>query len=342
MKHGLLLFWLLSLTGFTREAQPLQFRFEMYEGDAVILDALEKRLLQGGAPAVEAVGKIPDFVRSGRVEMVEELEFEAASGQRKKEASSTRMLKLDDLGGEVCDGLSVDSDPVFDERGGSIDMNLHVEWGRKEGRDVKTTRITTSVILPSGEPVLLARWAEGEVDRMLMVTGTAPGVAKAEGSPEAGTGRGRLVYVDTIVYKSAVDAEAGRGPVARMLFPSRSGQRAKMEDHVMVLFDVDGRGTMDAASVGMMVEMDPLVDEGGGSVELDAAVDYSEEPGGTERTVDGVRIPRVEIHRARAQLTLKDGEAGTVEMEKLTLVDSKGQPEEWRVRQGIRLTGPGG
>jgi hypothetical protein len=337
MKHGLLLFWLLILTGFTCEAQPLQFRFEMYEGDAVILDALEKRLLQGGAPAVEAVGKIPDFVRSGRVEMVEELEFEAASGQRKKEASSTRMLKLDDLGGEVCDGLSVDSDPVFDERSGSIDLNLHVEWGRKEGRNVKTTRVTTSVTLPSGEPVLLARWAEGEVDRMLMVTGTVPGVAKAEGSREAEL----LVYVDTVVYKSAADAEAGRGPVARMLFPSRSGQRARMEDHVMVLFDVDGRGTMDAASVGMMVEMDPLVEEGGGSVELDAAVDYSEEPGGTERTADGVRIPLVVIHRARAQSTLKDGGVGTLEMEKLTLVDSKGQPDEWRMTQGIRLTGSG-
>ena len=52
----------------TSFAQDIEFQFHIHQMEPTIGQALEGRLIAGGDAAAEAVAKLPDFVRQGRVE----------------------------------------------------------------------------------------------------------------------------------------------------------------------------------------------------------------------------------------------------------------------------------
>jgi len=269
---------------------------------------------------------MPDLERSRRVKLAEEISLQTPSGQRTKGASSQRMLKVEAQEYEIPEGLSLEIDPVMHEAGGVVDFNLFVEFARKDGRDVRISRLSVASVAQLEVPTLLMRWQEGQTDRILMATFTETGGASPSPVPSEALD---VLYVDTTLYESASDASAARDAVGRIVFPSRTGQRAKGEDYVPVTYEVGGR--LADLNTGLTVEIDPALDSATRTLDLTASIEFTEEGSGTERDASGERFPRMEIRRSLCTSeSFKNGDTKTLPMKLFSLVDTTGQADDWQ------------
>jgi len=228
---------------------------------------------------------------------------------------------------EVVDGLGLEIDPVIGSSGTVVDVNLAGEYSERSRNGAKLYRLTTSVAMKTDQPILLSRWQEGE--EILMFVGSA----KTELPGGAIPGAVPVVYIDAAFYESAADVRASREPVARALFPSRSGQRARSEMVESLSFDAGGG--LEMVDLGLIVEVDSVLDDSGAAIDLNSAVQFNAKSGGSERLVSGERVPKVEMRTVQKTLQLQDSQTEIVDVEIHTLGNR--EPDDWKASLGFRL-----
>lgn len=329
MRHLQVTLLVASIALGTTQAQQIDFQFQLYKADATIADALQSRLIEGGEPADQAMAKMPDFVRQRRVALDAEVTIQTPSGQRAKGASSQKMLEVDDEW-KVVDGLNIELDPVLDAASSLVDLNISAEYCTKDGSAVKMHRLTSASVLKVGTASLLSRWQED--DDILLLLGTA-----SLATPPAGaTGKASsLIYIDCTLYESDADAQAKRNPVQSIVFPSRSGQRAKCEITVPMSYEFGGSLTY--TNLGYSIEVDPVIGADGITVDLNAAVFSAEKRSGSERLPDGTRLPKVDILTSSLKTSLTDGNSKVVDLEKGTLGGMQLGPDSAKALLGVKV-----
>ncbi|MEM1295285.1 MAG: hypothetical protein AAGH89_07960 [Verrucomicrobiota bacterium] len=328
MRHFHQTLLILGLLQGVVQAQQIDFHFQLYKADATIADALQSRLIEGGEPAELAMSKMPDFVRQRRVELEAELKIQTPSGQRAKSASSQRMLEVDD-DWEVVDGIQIELDPVLDASSSMVDLNIHAEYSVKDGSAVKMHRLTTASLVKVGTTSLLSRWQEE--DEILLLLGTAS-LTTPPGTPSEDR---RLIFVECTIYGSDIDAQAKRNPLTSIVFPSRSGQRAKCE--ITIPFAYEYAGSQTYTNLGYAVEIDPVIGADGKTVDINAAVFSAEKRSGSERLADGSRIPRVDILTSRPTASMIDGDSNGFDINKSTLGGAPPTQDPAKAVLGIKI-----
>tara|TARA_R110002096_G_scaffold200639_11_gene384714 strand:- start:7592 stop:8590 length:999 start_codon:yes stop_codon:yes gene_type:complete len=310
------------------QAQTIDFHFQLFELDDAIADALQPRLIDGGPTAAQTMAKMQDFVRQRRVGLEADFNIQTASGQRAKGTSSQKTLELEDER-EVTDGLQIELDPVLDASASVVDLNLAAEYAQRDGGDVKIRRLTTSSLLKVGIPALLTRWQEGDEILFLIVTATHPGPQSAPAKPN------RQIFIDAAMYESDADAQAQRDPVARVVFPSRSGQRARNEISVPMFFETGGG--LEVHNLGYHVEVDPVIGVDGSTIDLAASLSHGNKRGGSERLADGTRLPKVEIRTSNASQQLTDGQSKLSAVLQTTLGGAQSAADTWKANLGVKI-----
>ncbi|MEM0968471.1 MAG: hypothetical protein AAGJ31_03900, partial [Verrucomicrobiota bacterium] len=300
----------------------------LLQADAAIADALQSRLMDGGEPADQAMSKIPDFVRQRRVSLEAELKVQTPSGQRARGASTQKRIEVDDEW-EVVDGLQIELDPVLDASGSLVDLNINAEYSVKAGSAVKIHGLTTASLVKVGTTSLLSRWQEE--DDILLLLGTAS-LATPPGKPAE---EHQLIFVECTMYGSAADAQAKRNPVSSIVFPSRSGQRAKSEITIPLSYEHSGSQTY--TNLGYSVEINPVIDSDGTAVDLNAAVFSAEKRSGSERLPDGSRLPKVDILTSKLTASLIDGSSDVFDITKSTLGGAQVGPDPAKAVLGIKI-----
>lgn len=332
----LLLLIIVGLPAREAHAQAIDFQFHVYKLDVKTADALQARLIAGGDTAVQVAARLPDFVKQQRVSLEAELSFQVQAGQRAKEASSERMLEVNERFREVneiwevADGLELEIDARPDTTGSIIDIDMFARFSDRSKEGVKVRELTASLSVLAGVPFLVSRWQEGE--EVLMFVGTA--LASSSSAPGiVGEGR-QMIYLDGAFYSSAANAKAGREQLGRIVVPARQGTRAKSEIYVVLIYDV--ADVRDSRNLGFKIESNAKVEQSG---VIDSAVilEYARKTGKRDRLPDGTRVPEIEIRRARVSLHLKDGESKTVDAEISSLGNPAAKTDTWKMTVLCRL-----
>ena len=261
-------------------AQEIEFEFSVYRMEAVIATALEERLIQGGAIAVETVAKLPDFEKQKRVIKEDSFIMKAPLGERTRKASSENVLMMP--WGESKDGLEVEIDPVIVD--GVVDWKLHATYTRKDRDEPLEKTYTGRVAGRSGEPIFICRW-QWDDDLLLLLAEARTGEASPDSTKIETQG-----YIETAFFPSGPDAAAGRNRFASTRFVVRSGQRTKVE---MTQW-LDDDNIPDDEQPGLRTIADPVLLPDG-RMKLTAESTYSIKAGGRARGDEGERITRLEI-----------------------------------------------
>lgn len=263
--------------------QDVSMQFSLYRTDAKFGDALQAKLLTGGQEATQAMGKMPDLIRQGRAKLEAELKQQTPDKQRAVASSGNKMHKNPD-DSEAKLGFEIEFEPVIST--GVIHCRLAAQYNL-EGKDgVKSHLLTSMFTAKSGTPVLISRWQEGDGCLMLVATATFD-------SPAA-TGPIRMLYLDTTFFQSESDAKANRNPVARAVYPAKSGQRTSSSVQSSLYYKVDEDWEMEP--VGWNVEAAPVLTADDASVSLSVVATHQQATGDKRKLPDGARIPEV-IHR---------------------------------------------
>ena len=315
-------------------AQQIDFNFQVFKLDAKIADALQLRLIDGGDPAVQAIAKMPDFIKQSKASLEAELIFQAQSGQRIKEASSKRLLEVNkryrevNEVWEVADGIELDMIGSLDSSGRIIDVDIFASFSSRSAAGVKVRQLTSSLSVETGVPFFLSRWQEGE--DVLLLVGTATSSPPA-GAATASSKPRQMIYLDVAFYQSAADAQTRRNQVGRITVPSLSGKGVKSEIFVVLIYDT--ATAMDARNLGFKVKSDFKTDPSG-AVDSTMILEHIRETGGRDRLPDGTRVPKLEIREARPVFQMKDGETRTVNAAISSLGNPKPMPDAWTLTVG--------
>lgn len=303
------------------QAQQIDFEFQLLSGDQTTIDFLQDRLIAGGEDAKQVGEKLPNIIQSRRLELVESVKIQSASGKRAVKKSSERMVEIAD-DWETNEGMSVEIDPVL-MQGGALDININYEWLRKTGRDYRFDRQTFSTSCATNAPVLLQRISEGDEHLALVMTAATaqPGANPAPAQP--------AVYLEFAFYESAAAAEGKKDAAARVVFPNRSGQRAKAE-RVSPLFYEEG-GAEQSYNIGYSIEADLVLTDSPKAVQINCNIENAERFSGTDRTANGDRIPKVTIRRALGVAATNLGETVVKAVEESSLADfADVKPSNWK------------
>lgn len=224
---------------------------------------------------------------------------------------------------EPVDGLQLQCDAVIGPSGSLVDCNVTAEFAERSRGGATIWSVTTSLVAKPGAPFLVSRWQQGEANRLLV--GTLGLAQKTSGK----AGSHRFVYVDAVVYESAADAQAQRNPVARVVFPTRSGQLAQAKIGVPVPGGLE--------PLGLVAKIDPVLDATGTAVDLISDVSYVEKGSGQERLASGERVPRQEIRAAQIKATVANGTSEVAEMQLSSAPGAPSKPSGWQAATGCSI-----
>jgi len=310
-------------------AQQIDFKFQVYKLDVIIADALQERLIDGGDPALQAIAKMPDFVKQKKASLEAELNFQTQSGQRANKASSKNMLEGNtrfreiDEKWEIVDGLDVEMDASLDPGGRIIDVDMYATFAMSSDQTpegAKVRQLTSSFSMITGVPFLVSRWQEGEEVLLFVGTATAPS------SSTASTQTRQMIYQDVAFYRSAADAKTQRDQIGRITTSSRSGTKSKSQIYVIIVYDT--AVAMDSHDLGFKIESDSKTNPSG-AIDFSMVLEHTSKTGRSERMPDGTRAPELEIREARPVLQMKDGEVKTVSANILSLGNPVAKPDAW-------------
>ncbi|MCG8600719.1 MAG: hypothetical protein MI807_11295 [Verrucomicrobiales bacterium] len=281
----------LSLT--FAQAEEIAFTFHIHKMEPTIGEALEGRLIAGGEVAAQALAKLPDFVRQGRVEEVATLAITTPSGERAAGKSSEGTVSLPSR--EAVDGLEIEIDPVLEN--GNVNLNYYASFTTLVKGDPRERAVTTQTSGQVGQPMILCRWQID--DEWLLLTGTA----NAAGAEENGTPKGEVLFVESAYYDSASAAKFNRDRLASTLIPCLSGQSCRSE----IVEWIDDENIIEDEQPGFRSYLTPALNDDG-TLKLRAACGYIIESGGRTRLDNGDRVRRLKIRDVNEMLELKEGE----------------------------------
>ncbi|MEM9015399.1 MAG: hypothetical protein AAGC68_00195 [Verrucomicrobiota bacterium] len=290
----LFVFGCLSVAG----AEEVKVRFDLYGVEPAIGLALEQRLIDGGPGAIEAIAKLPDFIRQRRVEEVASVEIETVSGDRMRAKSSEAMITLPFH--ETTAGLDVEIDPLVE--GGALNMNLQATYTTAD-KDRPTERvITTQTAGLNGVPMLICRWQRDREWLLLVATPTFDG--SADSSPLVSN----LIYIESAFYPTVSSANAGRDLIVSARFPCRSDQRCAAEFTSWI----DDENIVESDQPGFRTVVDAVLQDDGRVTAMVEST-FVVESGGRTRLESGERVRRLEIREM----------SDTIEMEENKLAGRK-------------------
>lgn len=277
----------------TSFAQDIEFQFHIHQMEPAIGQALEGRLIAGGDAAAEAVAKLPDFVRQGRVEEAVALSLTTPAGERAigKSGEGTVMLPSRD----AVKGLEIEIDPAL--QNGFINLNFYASFTTIVKGDPRERVVTSQTKGQSGQPMLLCRWQFD--DEWLLLTGTAT-VAGGDTSSKAPND---VLFVESAYYDSASAAKFNRDRLASTLIPCLSGQSCRSE----IVGWIEDENIIEDEQPGFRSYLTPALYEDG-TLKLRATCGYIIESGGRTRLDNGDRVRRLKIRDVSEMLELKEGE----------------------------------
>jgi len=318
-------------------AQQIDFQFQVYKLDANIADALQARLIDGGDPAVQAIARMPDFIKQKKASLEAELNFQTQSGQRANEASSKRKVEGNkrfreiDEKWELVNGLDIELEASLDPGGRIIDVDMYATFARSSDQTPEGTKVrqlTSLFSMVTGVPFLVSRWQEGE-DIFLFTA-----MASTSSAPAVSTQTRQMVYLDVAFYQSAADAKAKRDQIGRITSSSRSGTKSKSQIYVIIVYDT--ATAMDSHDLGFKVESSSKTNPSG-AVDLSMVLEHTSKTGRKERMPDGTRAPQLEIREALPSLQMKDGETETMKVGVSSLANPKAKPDTWIMTVGCKI-----
>lgn len=318
------IFFLACLSLLPAHGEEIELTFHVYQMEPAIGAALEERLIAGGAAAVEAMDKLPDFARQGRVTELDSLSFAAPSDERTVRKSKNSTIALPTR--EAADGLEVEIDPVL--RGSIIDFSFYASFTTQEKEDIRERGVTSQTQGQSGIPMLLCRWQMK--DEWILLTGTATvrGVEETESPPD------EVIYIESAYYQSSASAKIGRDKLASTRTPCRSGQRSRSE----IIGWLDDENILEDDQPGFRSLLDPVLKEDG-ILELRVDCGLVAEVGGRTRLESGERVRRLEMRDVSDLLEMKEGEPAGRKAELSRLNDNKTVADE-SVAAFLFLRGP--
>ncbi|MDF1861198.1 MAG: hypothetical protein P1U87_13360 [Verrucomicrobiales bacterium] len=302
------IFFLACFSLLPAHGEEIEFTFHVYQMEPAIGAALEDRLIAGGAAAAEAMDKLPDFVRQGRVTELDSLAFTAPPDERTVKKSKDSTITLPTR--EAADGLEVEVDPFL--QGSIINLNFYASFTTQKKEDIRERGVTSQTQCQSGIPMLLCRWQMKDEWLLLTGTATAPGGGKPE--PSAGD----VLYLESAYYQSGASAKSGRDKLASTRTACRSGQRCRSE----IIGWLDDENILEDDQPGFRSLLDPVLKEDG-ILEVRVDCGLVVEAGGRTRLESGERVRRLEMRDVSGLLVMKEGEPAGRKAELSRLNDNK-------------------
>ena len=307
----LLPFLLLS----TAQAEEIRFTFQVYQADPAIGIALEDRLIAGGEAAAQAVEKLPDFVRQGRLEELANLAFTSPSGERTVQKSEEGgLVSLPTR--EASEGLEIEIDPV--SQNGTIDLNIFAAFITRDKGDPIERTLTTQTRGRLGTPLLLGRWQRE--DEWILLLGTAT----VDGTDPAPSVAGEVLYIESAYYPSATAAKFGRDTLASTRIPCLNGQRCRSQ----IIGWIDDENILEDDQPGFRSVVDPKLNEDG-TLTLGVGCGFIVEAGGRTRLDSGERVRRLELRDVSDTLQLTEGEPAGRKATVAGLDDIKAEEDDY-------------
>lgn len=298
------------------KAENLNFLFRMYQTDPNIADAVQADLISGGDDAMQAFAIMPDLVTKGRAKLEFELKKQTLDKQKSNVSSGDKQRKNPD--GSVRNmGLNIEFQATLAP--GRIDCFLSSDCVLEEKDGLTSPNVNTAFVAKSGIPVLLGRWQEGDISRLLVV------VIESEKPTEPLSPPGRMIYVDTSVYQTEADAKASRNPVSRTVFPTKSGHSSAsgVSHSLFVKFEEKEkkeRNWSEQSYSDPSIEVETLLADDASSVFLRYHCNNTKVTGGKRK---GLGIPELTYRNADLSAKFAIGVPHTFEL----FVDKKINPD---------------
>lgn len=295
---------LLCLAALPIQGQNVDYHFQVLRTDPVVADALQQRLVKGGAEASAALAKLGELIASKRIEKLDELKVQAPSGQRHKGQARNKTVKFPGSIGEAPEGLSVELEAVVGAGGGVVNLLAVLNYADGKEKLPLQVKALCYMSLASGQTKLVQRWDREKSAFVILATASIAGV-----TPPAGA-TSNLALVDATIYGSEAEARAGTNALVRVAYTARSGHRSSGGFILHLAADVNGGREKLPLDAGTNVEIEPLFSLDSNSIITGKfTVSCGELLSGTERTPSD-RLPKLSIHKSEGQLTLKSGEVG--------------------------------